>query len=112
MATKMDVEDSKKRNRSEASISETDGSLLDDSKDNGNINQSITKEEAVSEKSENSDKINSQHKVATQTEIPSSKTKTKESARLKKKANVTGDRFTINRTRVGNSQFYSRKKEV
>ena len=39
MATKMDVEDSKKRNRSEASISETDGSLLDDSKDNGNINQ-------------------------------------------------------------------------
>ena len=27
-------------------------------------------------------------------------------------AHVTGDRFTINRTRVGNSQFYSRKKEV
>ena len=49
MAMKIDVEDSKK-NRREACISEKGGSLLNDGKDNDNINQSTTKDEAVSEK--------------------------------------------------------------
>ena len=40
MATKMDLEENKKRNRSEASISETEGSLLDDSKDTESIKKS------------------------------------------------------------------------
>ena len=86
MATKMEVEDSKKRPRSEASISETDASLLEDSKDTESIDKSKTKEDTAVGKKETSEKIEAQSKNASYAATPKSKPKQKESTRSKKKA--------------------------
>ena len=84
MATNMDVEENKKRNRSEASISETDGSLLDDSKDTESINHDKQKDNTTTEKASHNDSSTVQHKPAAPVETPKSKPTTRAKRKAKK----------------------------
>ena len=84
MTTNMDVEENKKRNRSEASISETDGSLLDDSKDTESINHDKQKDNTTTEKASHNDSSTVQHKPAVPVETPKSKPTTRAKRKAKK----------------------------